>query len=194
MAARHSARTSASTHLTLKEWADLPDEIKGELVEGQLEEEEMPNNAHERVVAWLIWQLMTWLGSRGGEVTGSERKYAVSARRGRKPDVTVFLPGRPKMKGTERLTSIPPDIAIEIITPTPRDTARDRIDKAREYARFGVRWYWLVDPAMRTLEIFELAPKARYDRVAAATAGKLSVPGCRGLKLDLEGLWRYAGS
>lgn len=180
--------------MTLHEWAQLPDEIEGEFVDGQLEEEEMANNAHERVVAWLIWRLMAWLGSRGGEVTGSERKFAVGTRRGRKPDVSVFLPGRPRMKAADRLTTNPPDIAIEVITPTPRDAARDRIEKAREYARFGVRWYWLVAPAMKTLEIFERGAKGRYDRVAAASSGKLPVPGCRALKLNLAALWRYAGS
>jgi hypothetical protein len=46
---------------------------------------------------------------------------------------------------------------------------------------------------MRTLEIFELVPKARYVRIAAANAGSLRVPGCRGLKLDLNALWRYVG-
>jgi Uma2 family endonuclease len=193
MGVRHPARPVASTQLTLKEWAQLADEIEGELVDGRLEQEEVSNTAHERVVAWLIWRLMTWVGGRGGEVTGSDRKYAVSARRGRKPDVSVFLPGRPRLAAADRLTAVPPDIAVEVITPTPRDTARDRIDKAREYARFGVRWYWLVDPAMRTFEVYELASKATYVRTAAGSGGRLSVPGCRGLKLDLDALWRYVG-
>ena len=48
MAARHSLKPSAASHLTLKEWADLPDEIKGELVDGRLEEEEMPKQKTKR--------------------------------------------------------------------------------------------------------------------------------------------------
>lgn len=182
------------THLSLKEWADLPDEVPGELADGVLVEEEMPNRAHERVVSWLIIHLGNWLLARAGEVTGSESKYAVGPRQGRKPDVSVFLPGRQRPKASERLITLAPDIAIEVITPTPRDTRRDRIDKAREYAKFGVRWYWLVDPAVRTVEIFERDAKGRYVQVAAASEGKIKVPGCRGLALELDALWRYVGS
>ena len=179
--------------MTIKEWADLPADVRGELVDGHLTEEEMPTRAHERVVTWLLVFFSRWLDSRGGEVTGSEMKYAVSARKGRKPDVTVFLPGRPPLSGSERVTTVPSDIAVEVITPTPRDTRRDRIDKAHEYARFGVRWYWLVDPAVGTLEIFELGARGRYELAVAASTGKVKVPGCRGLVLDLDALWRKVG-
>lgn len=192
MAVRHHARLSAHSHLTLREWAELPEDVDGELVDGRLEEEEMANRAHERTVTWLSWRLMDWLGDREGDVTGSDHKYGVGSKRGRKPDISVFLPGRPELDGADRITMVPPDIVVEVISPTPRDIARDRIDKAREYSRFGVRWYWLVDPAGRTLEIYELGHKGRYVRAGAASGGRMTVPGCRGLKLDLDALWRYA--
>lgn len=184
-------RASPPRQLSLREWAHLPDDVRGEWVAGALVEEEMPNRAHERAVSWLIIWLGTWLLRRGGEITGSESKFAVSARQGRKPDATVYLPGSKRPKANERLITLAPDIAIEVITPTPRDTRRDRIDKAREYAKFGVRWYWLVDPAVRTIEIFERDTKGRYAQVAAGSDGKLKVPGCSGLTLELAALWRY---
>jgi Uma2 family endonuclease len=59
-----------------------------------------------------------------------------------------------------------------------------------EYAAFGVAYYWLVDPALGSLEIFELRGKS-YVRVLAATRGAIeTVPGCSGLALDLDDLWR----
>lgn len=188
MAARrvHEART-----MTLREWANLPDDVEGELVDGRLVEEEMPDRHHERAVLWLGTRLLTFLEDRGGEVVGSEIKYGVAPRRGRKPDLSVFFPGGPHVEGNARVTMVPPDLMVEVITSTPRDTARDRIDKAREYALFGVRWYWLVDAAAQTIEILELGSKHRYTRFTAANAGKLKVPGCRGLELDLDALWRY---
>lgn len=175
--------------LTIEEWAAMPEDDPGELVDGVLVEEEMPDLTHETVIAWLIRVIGAWIIPRRGFVFGSEAKFAVAPRRGRKPDVTVYLPGgRPlPRRGVVR---IPPDIAAEVISPTARDRRRDRNDKAVDYARFGVRWYWLIDPERRTLEVLARGATGQYERVADATAGILdSVPGCDGLTLDLDALW-----
>jgi len=175
--------------LSLDEWFDLPEDKPGELVEGRLEEEEVPDYLHELLVSLLVTTLNNWISSRGGLVAGSEAKFAVGARRGRKPDVTVYLPGsrRPPARG---LIRVPPDIAIEIVSPTPRDGRRDRVEKTAEYAAFGVAWYWLLDPQLRSLEILQLAAGGRYLHVLGATHGTIeTVPGCEGLTLDLDALW-----
>lgn len=178
--------------LTVRQWAELPEDTEGELVDGRLVEEEMPTREHEQAVAWLCTRLLTFLEDRGGSVLTSDHKYGVGPRRGRKPDLSVVLPGRPRLDAKDNLTTVPPDIMIEVITATPRDHARDRVDKVHEYARFGVRWYWLVDPAAQTVEILQLGPRKRYARFVSASRGSLKVPGCRGLSLDLDALWRYA--
>ena len=175
--------------LSLDEWFDLPEDQPGELVEGRLEEEEVPDYLHELLVSLLVTNLNIWISSRGGLVAGSEAKFAVGARRGRKPDITVYLPGsrRPPARG---LIRIPPDIAIEIVSPTPRDGRRDRLDKKVDYAAFGVAWYWLLDPQLRSLEILQLDSQGRYVHVLGASTGTLeTIPGCEGLTLDLDALW-----
>lgn len=177
--------------MTLKEWAELPEHVDGELVDGLLVEEEMATGFHEAVVAWLLFKLMTWLQPRGGFVFPSDLKYPVGSKRGRKPDLSVFLPGNQPSPGADRLQSVRCDIAIEVITATPKDARRDRIDKAREYARYGIRWYWLVDPALRTIEILEMGPRGRYEQATLASEGRIKIPGCRGLVLNLDDLWRH---
>ena len=91
---RAAAAAGAARAMTLEEWAALDEEVEGELVDGILEEEEMPSFLHEIVVAWLIRTLHTWARQRRGLVASSETKIAVGPRRGRKPDVSVYLPGR----------------------------------------------------------------------------------------------------
>lgn len=184
-------RPSTLDHiLSLEEWSSLPEDEPGEFVDGRLEEEEMPDVLHEVVVAWLIQQLRNWLAGKGGIVVGSEAKYRVGSDRGRKPDVAVFLPGgnRPPRRG---LVRVPPEIAIEVVSPAPRDGQRDRLEKPAEYAAFGVRWYWLVDPQLQSLEVLELRPDGIYGHVLGAAEGRVTnVPGCPDLGLDLDELWR----
>jgi Uma2 family endonuclease len=182
-------KSYATPELSLDEWFDLPEDQSGELVEGRLEEEEVPDYLHELLVSLLIQALGPWITPRGGLVAGSDAKFAVSSRRGRKPDLTVYLPGsrRPPARG---LIRVPPDIDIEIVPPTPRDGRRDRVEKTAEYATFGVAWYWLLDPQLRSLEILQLDSQGRYVHVLGASTGKLEqIPGCEGLTLDLDALW-----
>jgi len=183
------AESPAPPELSLDEWFALPEDEPGELVNGRLEEEEVPDYLHELLVAFLVQLLRNWIRPQGGLVAGSDAKFAVSSRRGRKPDLTVYLPGsrRPPARG---LIRVPPDVAIEVVSPTPRDGRRDRVEKLADYAAFGVAWYWLVDPQLRSLEILQLDAQGRYLHVLGASTGTLQqIPGCEGLTLDLDALW-----
>ena len=174
--------------MTLAQWADMAEDEAGEIVDGRLVEEEVPDFLHEAIVAWITALLHGWVVPRGGFVGGSEAKFAVSGRRGRKPDASVYFPGRrPPARG---LIPVPPDIMVEVVSPRARDVRRDRIAKLEEYAAFGVSWYWLVDPQARSFEIFELGADGRYAHALGATEGTVEeVPGCPGLRLALDELW-----
>lgn len=182
---------SLGPEMTLEEWSELAEDESGELVDGRLTEEEVPDPAHELAVAWLIRRFGNWLEDRGGGgfVFGSEVKLRVAARRGRKADVVVYLPGgvRPPRRG---LLTEPPDLLVEVVTPTPRDERRDRVEKMAEYAELGVRFYWIVDPAVGSVEIFELGEGRRYIKAVGMTSGRITdIPGCPDLTLDVDALW-----
>jgi Uma2 family endonuclease len=178
----------ATKRLSLEEWAALDDEVEGELVDGVLEEEEMPSFLHEIVVAWFIRTLGNWVRRRRGQVAASETKIAVGPRRGRKPDLSVYLPAAmPAL--ADALVRTPPHLVVEVASPRPRDIRRDRVEKIADYARAGVSFYWIVDPALRSFEVFELGRDRRYTLALATAAGRVRVPGCPGLVVDLDQLW-----
>ena len=175
--------------MTLAEWADMDEDEPGEFVDGVLVEEEEVGAEHDVVGGWLVWALWSWLRPRGGFAGVSDTRFGVSRARGRKPDTYVYLPGsrKPPPRG---LVTVPPDIMIEIVSPRPKDARRDRVEKLREYAAFGVRFYWIVDPAARTFEILELGQSGYYVHRVSASEGTIDeVPGCEGLTLDLDELW-----
>ena len=175
--------------MTLEEWIGLGEDEPGELVDGMLEDEEVASWAHELTVSWLIGTLRAWIVPRGGFVLGSETKLAISPTRGRKPDVVVFMSAASLPARRSSATGVAPDIVIEVVTPTPRDGRRDRVEKKPDYAAFGVRQYWIVDPELQTVEILAREPEGRFVELLAASRGTHAVPELEGLVLDLDALW-----
>jgi Uma2 family endonuclease len=186
---RHSLLDEAvHGELSLAEWFALAEDERGELVDGHLVEEEVSNYVHEILVILLGSLLRGWFVPRGGFVGGSDTKLAVGPKQGRRPDLTVYFAGTP-LPPRNGIIAQPPDIAIEIVSPTPRDGRRDRVEKVADYASFGVRYYWIVDPQLRSLEILARGPQGRYEHLLGATEGTVDVPGSAGFILDLDAVW-----
>lgn len=189
MVSERARQLDPGSPITLDVWAELPEDSDGEVVDGLLVEDEMTDFVHEVVVAFFIEVFRGWARTHGGLVAGSDARFAVSESRGRKADVCVYFSGdpRPPARG---IVTVPPAVLLEVVSPRPRDARRDRVDKVEEYASFGVRYYWIIDPQLRTLEIYERGADGRYVRALSAASGRLDlVPGCSGLVVDLDRLW-----
>ena len=61
----------------------------------------------------------------------------------------------PELPDTAAIT-LAPDWICEVLSESTE--AVDRAEKMPVYAREGVRHVWLVDPGLRTLEVFRLEP------------------------------------
>ena len=178
--------------LSIEEWENLDEDETGEWVDGRIVEEELPTFLHQMIAMQIAHLFMAWGDRRGAVTLGSDSKYIVSQRAGRKPDVSVYLPGR-ALPGRDRGASRrPPSVVVEVLSPQPRDVRRDMVDKLREYAGFGVQYYWIIDPLARTLEVRQLDPSGRHVTLLSAADGQHAAPGCEGLTIDLDALWATA--
>ena len=76
-----------------------------------------------------------------------------------------------------------PDLLVELVSPS--SVRRDRYDKKELYTRFGVREYWIGDPANKALEVLTLI-EGRYELHCCAEGnGKLTSLVLAGLEFDL---------
>ena len=173
----------AAKKLTVEQWYALDDdESSDELVAGALEEAEVVDRVQELVVTWLIVTLSPWVRARAGFVFAGGLRLAIRKDTGRIPDALCYLRGRRPEPGLVRTA---PDIVIEIVSPRPRDARRDRVEKVVDYAHMGAKQYWIIDPKLRTFEVWKLDSSRRYVRAKAASHGKVRA----GVVLDLDALW-----
>ena len=70
------------------------------------------------------------------------------------PDLAGWRQGRLPSLPAEAWFDLAPDWVCEMLSPGTERV--DRVVKLPIYAARGVRWLWLVNPDLRTLEVFEL--------------------------------------
>jgi Uma2 family endonuclease len=73
-----------------------------------------------------------------------------------RPDLAGWRRDRLVSPWDARPIDVVPDWIGEVVSPS--NAAQDRVDKRALYARSGVAFYWIVDPAARTLEALRLDP------------------------------------
>lgn len=81
----------------------------------------------------------------------------------------------------------PPDLVVEILSPSTR--AVDREVKWRRYAQAGVLNYWIVDPRTRSLEAYRLG-NGDFVALTEARPGETFQPELfPGLVIPIDDLW-----
>ena len=138
----------------------LPAHLVGELVGGELRVSPRPAPAHARAASILGAELTGPFDRKPGEPGGPGGWWLLD-------EPELHLHGDvvvPDLAGwrRERMPALPEDHRFEIVPDwvceilSPSTARKDRALKLPLYARFGVAHAWLVDPAARTLEAFEL--------------------------------------
>lgn len=144
----------------------LPDDgTRYEIIDGDLYEMPAPTWAHASVIAGLITLLIPVLQRLGAQWRTAPLDVFFSGADPVQPDLIVLLPGS-RARGVRRGVDGPPDLLIEVLSPSNR--SHDKVRKRALYASGGVREYWIVDPDAATIEIIG-ADGETVQRMAAAT-------------------------
>lgn len=169
---------------------DLPEHLTGQIINGRIVAQPRPRPKHVRAYSAIGFQLGgpydQGLGGPGGWWILDEPELHLDA------DVLV-----PDLAGwrRERMPRLPetawfelaPDWVCEILSPT---TARvDRAEKLPIYARHGVTHTWLVDPDLRTLEVFENRDGNWLLLTVLEEAAAVSQPPFDAISFPLSNLW-----
>lgn len=139
-----------------KEWtADdylLLGEIKTpcQLINGELIMSPAPNPEHQRI-SGKVFKILDKATQGTGEVFYAPIDLYMNEKNVFQPDL-VYLSDQNKKHLTARGIEGPPDIVVEIISPSNSYT--DRNQKKDSYLAFKIKEYWIVDPGNRTIEIY----------------------------------------
>ncbi len=151
---------------------------KYELVDGRIRVSPA-GSRHGAVCAQLVMVLLSFVKKhRLGYVFDSSTGFRLPGGNVRVPDVSFVAMGRfPDEQVPEGFSDVPPDLAIEVLSPD--DRSRDVLDKVGEYLQAGVRLVWVIDPRKRTAAIYRSLTDVRKLGPDDSLDGEDVVPGFR---------------
>jgi Uma2 family endonuclease len=143
--------------LTVEDLEAMPEDgNRYEVIEGELFVSKAPGLTHQSVSLTLTFILGSYLRNNPIGRIWPTPGVVFSEISGVIPDIVyVSNERRAEIASGERVTGAP-DLVIEIISPGVANAQRDRVAKRQLYAKYGVKEYWLVDPARRIVETYVL--------------------------------------
>ncbi len=137
----------------------LPEGLTGEILNGQLHAQPRPSGSHRGVESALQIELGGPFdrgrgGPDGWRILVEPEIHFVRDREVCVPDLAGWRRGRLPQLPTDQRFEVLPNWVCEILSPSTE--SKDRQIKMPIYARYGVRFAWLVDPLKQMLEAFTL--------------------------------------
>ena len=168
---------------TYEEYYRLDDDQRYEIIDGNLLMAPAPDTWHQDWSRELSMLLVTHVKRHKlGKVFVAPVDVVLDAQNTVQPDL-VFISSDNLGIIKRRAIFGRPNLLVELISPS--SVRRDRYDKKELYARFGVKEYWIGDPANKSLEILTLK-EGRYElHCAAEEKGKLNSLVLAGFEFDL---------
>lgn len=149
---------AARTLISPEEYLAMHFEREPEYVHGELRERPMPDRVHGEIASLLIGLLLCLRKQHGLRVV-PELRCRLSSELFRLPDVALV-----RSEPYEIVPTVPPIMVTEILS---RDDVFIQVeDKAAEYAAWGVKNIWLVNPWRRQLHVWSengFKPVAKFE-------------------------------
>jgi len=176
---------------TYEDLLAVPDHLVGEIVDGELHTSPRPSSAHARATTNLTGELIGPFGfGRGGGPGGwiilVEPELHLFGQI-MVPDMAGWRRARMPVMPETPFFELVPDWICEVISPSTG--AFDRGKKMPHYGRSGVRHLWLVDPTMKTLEIFRSDEEGWRLLSTHSGDAKVRAEPFEAIELELALLW-----
>jgi Uma2 family endonuclease len=175
---------------TFADLLGLPDNVVGQIVDGELVVSPRPAPSHAVATTFLSGQLSEPYGRGKGGPGGWLIVFEPEVHLGDHilvPDLAGWLRERmPRLPETAWF-ELRPDWVCEVLSPST--AILDRTRKQDIYRQNGVPWLWFVDPPSRTIEVLRLSGQ---DWVVAGTFGGESearIPPFDAVAIDVGALW-----
>ena len=142
---------------TYEDLLKVPDHLVAEIVEGELHTSPRPSGPHERAMGAIFKRIGRTYDDGEGGPGGWWIAVEPELHLGRDilvQDVAGWRRDRVPEYSRGAAWDIAPDWVCEVLSPP---TAKlDRIVKLPKYADHKVKWAWVADPSLQTLEVFRL--------------------------------------
>lgn len=127
--------------------------------------------------------LRSWIIPRKLGTVLDEKALCAFRRNDYEPDIAYFSAGQAAQFSPDQRLFPVPALIVEVLSPSTE--ANDRGVKFDDYARSGVRDYWLVDPGTETVEIYA-GTNGAFEQIETGSAGRLRSCLLEGLEFDLR--------
>ena len=169
---------------TYEDYLKTPDDVRYELIEGDLLMTPSPVTKHQRILRYLGFELLSFVRAKDlGEIFLAPYDVYFDNENVVQPDILFMSSERLNLIGEKNIQG-PPDLVIEILS---ESTAyRDLVQKKKLYARYGVKEYWIIIPEEASVGIYIIKNDVFTLHRSFGKEETLESPMLKGLTIDLR--------